>query len=118
MVMAPKSIRSKSKYSMSIATHGALQPKQYRVKVYEREEPKNNKTLAYGPNDLNTKDDPYDTVSKKCKKPKLMKKKRVDKCSKDTKVPITSVKTKTVTVNPDSPQIVNFDVRNRRSHHF
>jgi hypothetical protein len=113
MVMAPKSIRSKSKYSMSIATHGATEPQMYRVKIYEREELKNNRTMDYGPNDKNTKDDPYDMISKKCKKPKLVKKTRIDTCSRDIKGPITAVKTKTVTVNPDSPQIVNFDVSDR-----
>jgi hypothetical protein len=111
MVMAPKSIRSNSKYSMSIATHGATEPKQFRVKMHEREEPKNNRTIDYKPNDKNSREDPYDSVSTKCKKRKLVKKTRVDKCSKDTSVPITAVKTKTVMVNPDVPMIVNFDVR-------
>jgi hypothetical protein len=95
---------------MSIATHGATEPKQFRVKIYEREEPSTNKTLDYRPNKKKTKRDPTDCAAKKGPKPKLMKKTYEDTCSKDVKAPITGSKTKTITVQPDVPQIVKFKV--------
>jgi hypothetical protein len=110
VVVAPRSVRSNSDYCMSIATHGATEPIQFRVKIYEREEPKTNKTLDYTPNKRNTKRDPTDCAAKKGPKPKMMKKTYEDKCSKDVKVPITGSKTKTITVQPDAPQIIKFKV--------
>jgi hypothetical protein len=110
VVVAPRSIRSNSDYCMSIATHGATEPMQFRVKIYEREEPRTNKTLDYTPNNKKNKQDPSDSVVKRGPKPKLMKKTYEDKCSKDVKAPITGSKTKTITVQPDKPQIIKFSV--------
>jgi hypothetical protein len=110
IVVAPRSIRSNSDYCLTIATHGATQPLQFRVKIYEREEPKTNKTLDYTPNKKNTKPDPVDFAAKRGPKPKLMRKINDDKYSKDVKVPVTGTKTRTITVQPDTPQIVKFKV--------
>jgi hypothetical protein len=96
---------------MSIATHDATAPLQFRVKLYEREEPRTNKTLDYRPNKKNTKSDPVDFAAKRGPKPKLMKKTNDDKYSKDVKVPITGMKTKTITVQPNIPQIIKFKVK-------
>jgi hypothetical protein len=96
---------------MSIATHGAAVPLQFRVKIYEREEPRTNKTLDYRPNKKNTKSDPMNCATKKGPKPKLMKKTNNDKYSKDLKVPVTGSKTRTITVQPDTPLIVKIKVK-------
>jgi hypothetical protein len=111
VVVAPRSIRSNSDYCISIATHGATEPMEFRVKIYEREEPSTNKKLEYRPNKKKTKRDPTDCATKKGPKPKLMKKIYEDKCSKDVKAPITGSKTKTIMVQPDTPRIVKFKVR-------
>jgi hypothetical protein len=111
VVVAPRSIRANSDYCLSIATHGATQPLQFRVKIYEREEPKTNKTIDFKPNMKNTKPDPVDFAAKRGPKPKLMKKANDDKYSKDVKVSITGMKTKTITVQPNMPQIIKFKVK-------
>jgi hypothetical protein len=113
VVVAPRSIRSYSDYCMSIATHGATEPIQFRVKIYEREEQITNKTLDYRPNKKLTKQDPSDCATKRGPKIKLMKKSNDDKGSKDLKAPITGIKTKTITVQPDSTQIVKIGVKSQ-----
>jgi hypothetical protein len=111
VVVAPRSIRSNSDYCLSIATHGATDPLQFRVKIYEREEPRTNKTLNYKPNKKSIKHDPIDSATKRGPKPKLMKKYNEDTYSKDVIVPVTGTKTKTITVQPGTPQIVKINVK-------
>jgi hypothetical protein len=110
VVVAPRSIRSNSDYSMSIATHGATESMQFRVKIYEREEPRTNKTLDFWPNKKQTRQDPSDLVAKKGPKLKMMKKSYDDQCSRDDKASLTGSKTKTITVQPNMPQLIKFKV--------
>jgi len=111
VVVAPRSIRSHSDYCLSIATHGATEPMQFRVKMYDREETSANKTLDYRPNKKKTKQDPVDCQPRRGPKPKMMKKINEDKCSKDVKLLATNVKTKTIMVQPNKPEIIKFKVK-------
>jgi hypothetical protein len=67
--------------------------------------------LDYRPNQKNIKQDPIDNATKKGPKPKLMKKINDDKYSKDLKVPVIGIKTRTIMVQPDTPQIVKIKVK-------
>jgi hypothetical protein len=111
VLVAPRSVRSNSDYCMSIATHGATEPMQFRVKIYEREQPRSNKTTDYRPNKKNIKKDAIDLATKKGPKPKLMRRNSDDKYSKDVSFSYSGIKTKTIMVQPDSPQILKFNVR-------
>jgi hypothetical protein len=111
VVVAPRSIRSNSDYCLSIATHGATEPMQFRVKIYERDEPRINKTLDYRPNKKSIKQDPVDFAQKRGPQPKLMKRTNDDMYSEDVTLPVTGIKTRTITVPPDTPQIIKFKVK-------
>jgi hypothetical protein len=109
MVIAPRSIRSNSEYSMSIATHYATQPVQFRVKVYERKV--QSLPLDFAPNPKDTVEDPFDSQCTMGPTMDVVMLRSMDSFSNDTTAPVSGVKTKTVTVDPNVPKIVKINVR-------
>jgi hypothetical protein len=111
--VAPRSIKSNSDYTISILTIGSTEATRFRIKIFNREEQNDNKTLDYVPNYKNIRDDPYHWVSTvgPIKKHQLSRDEDSYSTDNRTGTPVTSVITKTVTVDPDVPLLVKFKVK-------
>jgi hypothetical protein len=116
LVIAPRSIRSHSVYSLSVATVGVEQPVRIRVRILEREEQPHNKTIIYyTPNLNNTTPDPLDMIAMFGPLGDVaMTSRPVDVHSSDMRLetPLTFLRRKSIVVQPDVPTMVNFKVRN------
>jgi hypothetical protein len=119
VVVAPRSIRSNSKYTVSLSTTGAVLPIRFRLKIIEREEQQSNKTkLYYLPNSQNIVHDPHDFISTLGPSnvlPHPTIEFATDGYSEDnsTDTPITFVQQKSVTVNPGEVEMIDFTVDER-----
>jgi hypothetical protein len=111
--VAPRSIKSNSDYTISILTIGSTEATRFRIKIFNREEQNDNKTLDYVPNNKNIRDDPHNWVSTvgPIKKHQLSRDEDNYSTDNSTGTQVTSVKTKTVTVDPDVPLLVKFKVK-------
>jgi hypothetical protein len=114
VVIAPRSIRSNSVYSMSVATAGVEQPVRVRVRILEREEQPHNKTIIYyTPNLNNTTPDPLDMIAMFGPQGDVAVTNRpVDVWSSDMRLetPLTFLRRKSIVVKPGAPTMVNFKV--------
>jgi hypothetical protein len=110
IVIAPRSLRSNSDYTISLATIGSKEPTKFKIKIFEREEPIANRSLEFVPNNKNLQVDPHDFVTLVGPEAETPNFKCADVRSTDEKAMTTFVRTRTVEVEPDKPHLVTFKV--------